>query len=99
MKVKIHQHVNESEQLVEKLSSVITVHEFYITEEDHDIYAAEPLLAWEYSESGRWIIEHAVDPPVFLSQMDYTHFSHKYIIRARLHEEDITFYQLKWGNK
>ena len=97
MKVKIHQHVTDSGQLVDKLSRVITVHEFCISEEDHEVYAAEPLYTWQRSESGQWVMDHAVEQPVFHSQLDIETYGHKYLVRARLYEEDITFYQLKWG--
>lgn len=99
MKIKVHQHVNESGQLVEKLSRDITVHEFNIAEEDHDIYAAGPMYDWQKSEAGQFVLEHAVEQPIFHNQLDVETYSHKYIVRARLYEEDITFYQLKWGNK
>lgn len=99
MMVEVHRHVSESGYLSEKLSRVITVHEFTITEGDHVIYAADPLYDWEHSDAGQWVMEHAVEQPVFQSQFEYTSFSYKYIVRAELYEEDITFYQLKWGNK
>jgi hypothetical protein len=97
MMIKVHRYENESGYLTEKLSRVITVHEFTITEEDHVVYAAEPLHEWEHSDVGQWVIEHAVEQPVFHSQFEYASYSYKYIVRARLYEEDITFYQLKWG--
>ena len=99
LKVEIPQHTTDSGQLAEKLSRVITVHEFYITEEDHEIYAARPIYDWQKSEAGQFVLEHAVEQPIFHNQLDVETYSHKYIVRARLYEEDITFYQLKWGNK
>ena len=102
MRVKVHQHTNESGQLVDRLSRNIIVHEFTVTvwdDSDHAIIAAEPLYKWEHSDAGQWVMEHAVEKPVFTSTTEWAILAYRYIVRARLYEEDITFYQLKWGNK
>ena len=99
MKVRIHQHVNESGQLATRLSRIISVHEFTVAawgDGDHGILAAEPLSEWEHSDAGQWVMEHAVVKPVFNSLLDHSSYQYRYIVRAELYEQDITFYQLKW---
>jgi hypothetical protein len=42
----------------------VKVHEFNMGDvEDPDLYAAQPLYEWQQSEQGKWIMEHAVEPP------------------------------------
>ena len=78
----------------------ITVHSFALGDvEDPEIYAAMPILKWEKSESGQWVMIHAVDKPTFYISMNYATYGYQCVIRAKLHEEDVTFYELKWGNK
>jgi hypothetical protein len=44
--------------------STIVVHTFKLGDvEDPDLYAAIPLGKWQDSESGKWVMEHAVETP------------------------------------
>ena len=50
------QEVNEYHKVV--------VHQFKISDvEDPDLYAAEPLLKWQESDQGKFIMEHAIEQP------------------------------------
>ena len=102
MKVRIHQYVDESGQLATRLSRIIPVHDFTVDtwgDDDHVLLAAEPLSEWEHSDAGQWVMEHAVEKPVFVSMTDWATLEHRYIVRAELYEQDITFYHLKWGQR
>ncbi len=93
---RIHEHMI-IEDKVHKIHDV-TVHRFTMSDvDDPDLYAAEPLLAWQRSEKGSWIMEHAVESPVWHRMADISTFGYTYIIRARLKDIDYTFYQLKWS--
>ena len=80
--------------------SDVCVHEFVVGDvEDPDIYAGEPIWKWQQSEAGAWIMEHAVEKPYWMSQMDYNSYGYKYRIMARLSDKDQTFWRLKWGGR
>jgi hypothetical protein len=77
--------------------SDICVHEFTMGDvEDPDLYAAQPLIEWEKSESGQWVMEHAVQTPYWIRQVDHSSYGHKYKIIARLSEPNQTFFRLKF---
>jgi hypothetical protein len=76
----------------------VCVHEFTVGDvEDPDIMAGEPLWKWQQSESGSWVMTHAVEQPYWMHQLDHHSFGHRYKIMARLSEQDETFWRLKWG--
>ena len=76
----------------------ITVHDFRVSDvEDPDLYAAVPLMEWQESEAGKWIMSHAVDQPEWHRRLDYNSYGHHYAITAKLKAKDYTFWVLKWG--
>ena len=78
-----------------KISTVV-VHEFTMGDvEDPDIYAAEPLLAWQKSEAGEWVMSHSVDQPQWHRTV-YAFYGYRYCITARLKEQDELFFKLKF---
>ena len=75
----------------------ICVHEFTMGDvEDPDLYAAQPIWEWQESEAGKFIMEHAVEAPYWIRQVDYSSYGHKYKIMARLSEQNQTFFKLKF---
>ncbi len=76
----------------------VTVHRFTLGDvEDPDIYAADPIIKWQNSEQGAWVMEHAIESPIWHRMVDYSSFGYTYVIRAKLKDVDYTFYQLKWS--
>ncbi len=76
----------------------VTVHTFLMGDvEDPDLYAAEPLLEWQNSDSGKWVMAHAIDTPEWHRIVDYQAFGFRYVIVAQLRGRDHTFWQMKWG--
>jgi hypothetical protein len=76
------------------------VHRFRMGDvEDPDIYAATPLMEWQESEIGKWIMERAVEQPVWHRHADPMSYGYEYAITARLKDVDYTFWALKWGSK
>ena len=76
----------------------VTVHRFTMGDvEDPDIYAAEPIIKWQNSEQGAWVMEHAIESPIWHRMVDHVSFGYTYVIRAKLKDVDYTFYQLKWS--
>jgi len=77
---------------------VITVHTFMVGDvEDPEIYAAQPLWDWQNSDAGKWVMEHAVETPVYHQSIDHMAYGYRYAIRAKLTDQDAFVYKLKWG--
>jgi hypothetical protein len=77
----------------------LRVYEFPMGDvEDPEIYAAEPLYKFEKSEQGQWVMEHALEKPVFYIGPCMQTYGYRCRVEAVLSEEDATFFQLKWGN-
>ena len=78
----------------------ITVHKFTMSDvEDPDLHAAEPLIAWEKSEQGQWVIKNACDTPTWHRMADPSTYGYSYIIRAKLMGPALTEWLLRYGNK
>lgn len=78
----------------------IVVHRFSLGDvEDPDLYAAQPLWEWQQSEQGKWVMENAVETPVWERHIDTSQYNQIYRIVAKFTEENATFFQLKWGIK
>lgn len=78
--------------------SDVCVHEFCMGDvEDPDVYAAEPVLQWQRSELGQWVMDHVIGEIYWTRDIDYASYGFRYRIIARLSEQDQTFFKLKWG--
>ena len=83
------------EDQLHKIHTVV-VHSFRMGDvEDPELYAAEPLLEWQESEQGRWIMERAVDTPEWHRQ-PYEYYGYEFAITAKLKEQDYTHWLIKW---
>jgi hypothetical protein len=77
--------------------SDIVVHTFRLGDiEDPEIYAAEPIWAWQQTPAGRWVMEHAVNQPWWTKRIDYLSYGYEFTIVARLSEADQIFFKLKY---
>jgi len=91
--------IKNGQQIVEEIHKVV-VHKFSVGDvDDPDIYAAGPLYDWERSESGKFIMKHAVDKPVWTRYVDYNNYGHQYAIVAELEMKKLSEYYLRWGNE
>jgi hypothetical protein len=73
------------------------VHSFNMGDvEDPYLMAAFPLHDWEKSEQGQYVMEHAVEQPTFVCDVDHERMGYRVNIYAYLKEEDLTFYFLKF---
>jgi hypothetical protein len=76
----------------------VCVHEFLLSYvEDPDIYAAEPILKWQNSEAGQWLMAHANSQPYWIQHVDANTMGYRYKIWARLSEQNETFWRLRWA--
>jgi len=77
----------------------IVVHTFQMGDvDDPDLYAAEPLYQWQQSDQGKWVMERAIEVPVWHRMADPANFGHKYLITATFQEKHITEFYLRFGN-
>jgi hypothetical protein len=63
--------------------------------EDPDIYAAGPILDWQQTEKGRWVMEHGTKLTYHVSP-DPTTLGYKVSITGFLNSEDEVYYNLKY---
>ena len=90
-------HLDKKTGLPVKVYNVC-VHKFKMGDvEDPEIYAAGPILEWQESESGKWIMEHAEEQPVYQQFIDHASMGYSYAIYAKLADKNYTFWCLKWG--
>lgn len=76
----------------------ILVHRFKIGDvDDPEIYAAEPIYNWQQTDAGKWVMSHAVEPPVWHRYHATVTYDYEYAITAKLTAKDITYFWLKWG--
>lgn len=79
------------------ITSDYVVHSFIMGDvDDPDIYAAGPIYDWERSEMGQWVFKNAFEKPTWHRMMDYAIYGYRYIIKAHLTPEQITFFELKF---
>lgn len=91
-----HSFKIENNQVVE--TKEIVVHTFRLGDvEDPELYAAAPLIEWEKSEQGQWVMEHAVEQPMWHKNIDHVHYGYSFAITAKLRGSDISYFMLKWG--
>ena len=83
------------EDRVEEVRDIV-VHSFTMGDvEDPDLYAAEPLWKWQQSESGAWIMAHAVETPCWHRIPDPFQYGYRYEIRAKLSGARLTEWLLR----
>ena len=76
----------------------VVVHHFTMGDiEDPEVYAAMPIIKWQESEQGQWVMAHSVETPYYMREVDYVSYGYKFAIVARLAGADLTFWNLKWA--
>lgn len=82
--------------LVEEIHKVV-VHKFSMGDvEDPDLYAAQPLWEWQESEQGKFVMEHAVETPIWHRQADPYNYGHRYVIVAELEKKKLSEFYLRF---
>ena len=79
----------------------VTVYEFSVDgySDDPDLIVAEPLIKWERSDQGQWVMRNAADIPTWHRTSDHLTFGYKYAIRAKLMGPALTEWLLRYGTK
>jgi hypothetical protein len=75
----------------------VVVHRFTVGDvEDPEVYAAMPIMKWQESEQGQWVMQNAVEPPYYMREVDYVSYGYRFAIVARLSEVNETYFKLKY---
>jgi hypothetical protein len=83
---------------VEQTKTVV-VHSFTMGDvEDPDLYAAQPMIEWEKSEKGQWVMNNTVETPSWHRMADPYNYGYRYEIRARLQGPALTEWLLKYAD-
>jgi hypothetical protein len=85
------------QHIVDEIHKIV-VHQFSVGDvEDPDLYAAHPLWEWQESEPGKFVMEHAVESPVWHRCMDPYNYGHQYAVVAELEKKKLSEFYLRWG--
>jgi hypothetical protein len=66
--------------------------------EDPDLFAAEPLMKFEKSEKGKWVLEHSKTIPVWKRVAEFGNWGWTYVITAEFEDAALTEWILKYGD-
>jgi hypothetical protein len=76
----------------------VVVHTFQMGDvEDPDLYAADPMIKWENSEAGQWVMSNAIEVPTWFRMVDPNSFGYRYEIRAKLAGPILTEWLLRFS--
>lgn len=92
----VHKYIIVGDRVEE--TKTVTVYKFSVGDvEDPDLYAGQPLWAWQESEQGKWVMEHSVEPPVWHRNLDMSSYGYgyTYAITAKLTGPALTAWLLK----
>jgi hypothetical protein len=64
--------------------------------EDPELYAAMPILEWQESEQGKWVMENALEQPYFRIVPSMETMGYRIQIYGKLSERDEVYYRLKY---
>jgi hypothetical protein len=81
---------------VEEIHKVV-VHRFRIGDvDDPEIYAAQPIWEWQQSDAGKFVMEHAIEAPVWLKDIDHQTYGYRYAIVAELEKKKLAEFYLRF---
>lgn len=97
-KVRYRVVQKNGQEVVEEIHKIV-VHRFRLGDvEDPEIYAAEPIYNWQQTESGKFIMENAVESPTWVSNVNPERYEYDYAIIAELEKKKLSEYYLRWGH-
>lgn len=75
----------------------VVVHRFKLGDvEDPALYAATPLMEWQESEIGKWVMSHSIEPPIWHRMHDHISYYYEFAVVAKFKEKDYTHWLIKW---
>ncbi len=89
--------VKDGKEVIEEIHKII-VYRFNVNDtDDPEFYAAEPIMEWEKSEAGKFVMNNAIEPPLFHKSIDYEKFGYRFAITAELEQKKLSEFYLRWG--
>ena len=86
------------DNVVKEIHKVV-VHRFDLSDvDDPDLYAAQPMLEWEKSDPGKFIMEHSIDTPEWHRHPDPMFMGYRYLIIAELETKKLSEFYLRFGH-
>ena len=85
----------------DSISSIhrVVVHKFKVSDVDNpDLYAADPMVNWERSEPGKFVMTHSVSTPAWYRHLNYETYGYQYVIIAELDSKKLSEFYLRWGD-
>lgn len=64
--------------------------------EDPQLYAAHPIWEWQQTEMGQWVMENALETPMFTIEPDLHSMGYRILITGDLNPEAETYFRLKY---
>ena len=78
----------------------IVVHTFTMGDvEDPGIFVGAYIHDWQKTDAGKWVMENALEQPYWQQSISADTWGYVFAIIAKLSDENVTYYNLKWGNK
>lgn len=63
--------------------------------EDVEIYVAQPILEWQQTAHGKWVMQNASDLK-YHTFVDYEYYGYHVVIEGCLEGKQVTEYFLRW---
>jgi hypothetical protein len=77
----------------------VTVHKIRMGDvEDPDLLVAEPIYQWQQTEMGAWVMDNAVQKPMWQRAINDS-YGWTYSIIAELSPKNYTYWWIKWGHE
>ena len=77
----------------------VVVHQFLLGDvEDPQLFAAEPIWKWQQTEMGKWVMDNAIEKPIWNRMLDYNIWGYRYAITAKLKDRDYVWFLMKYKN-
>ena len=92
-----YEYVDEDGQRMVKEIHKVVVHTFRMGDvEDPDLYASQPLSEWQDSDAGKFILEHAIETPIWQKNVDAISWGWQFVIIAELEKKKLSEYYLRF---
>jgi len=77
----------------------VVVHKFKVSDvEDPDLYAADPMVDWEKSDPGKFVMKYSVSTPAWYRHLSFESLVYQYVIIAELESKKLSEFYLRWGS-
>lgn len=86
----------DGEEHIEEIHRVI-VDRYLIGDEDLENYISQFYQDWKNSDPGKYVMEHAVKPPIWQVQSNFDAYYKEIAIIAELKKKHLSEFYLRWG--